>query len=82
MSDLTEQQSKIYEAIKVSISRHGMPPTRAELARLFKFKSANAAEEHLRAIAKKGYIELIPKISRGIRVIQPGSPAQRSGDAK
>jgi repressor LexA len=47
-----------------------MPPTRAEIAKFFGFKSANAAEEHLKALAKKGYIEMLPGTSRGIRLTE------------
>jgi repressor LexA len=47
-----------------------MPPTRAEIAKFFGFKSANAAEEHLKALAKKGYIEMLPGTSRGIRLVE------------
>ncbi|GAA4894700.1 transcriptional repressor LexA [Ferrimonas pelagia] len=47
----------------------GMPPTRAEIARQLGFRSANAAEEHLKALARKGYIEIVPGTSRGIRIL-------------
>ena len=65
---LTPRQSQIFDLIKEKISDTGMPPTRAEIADFFGFKSANAAEEHLKAIAKKGYIEMLPGTSRGIRL--------------
>mgnify|MGYP006248295637 CR=1 FL=1 len=56
------------DAIKSSIEATGMPPTRADIARELGFKSANAAEEHLKALAKKGVIELVAGASRGIRL--------------
>lgn len=57
------------ELIKVNMSETGMPPTRAEIAQKLGFKSANAAEEHLKALAKKGVIEIMPGTSRGIRLL-------------
>jgi repressor LexA len=68
MKALTTRQSQIFDLIKEKISETGMPPTRAEIASFFGFKSANAAEEHLKALAKKGYIEMLPGTSRGIRL--------------
>ncbi len=70
MRPLTSRQSQIFELIKEKISATGMPPTRAEIADYFGFKSANAAEEHLKAISKKGYIEMLPGTSRGIRLAE------------
>ena len=67
---LTARQSQIFDLIKEKISDTGMPPTRAEIADFFGFKSANAAEEHLKALAKKGYIEMLPGTSRGIRLAE------------
>jgi repressor LexA len=64
---LTSRQRQILDWITVSIA-DGMPPTRAEIARQFNFRSPNAAEEHLRALQRKGHITLLPGISRGIRV--------------
>lgn len=66
--DLTPRQSQILRFIQDSIGESGMPPTRAEIATHFKFKSANAAEEHLRAMARKGVLELLPGASRGIQL--------------
>ncbi|TMM45668.1 transcriptional repressor LexA [Colwellia ponticola] len=66
---LTKRQQQIYDLIKVNIQDTGMPPTRAEIAKYFGFKSANAAEEHLKALAKKGYIEMLAGTSRGIRLV-------------
>ena len=67
---LTPRQSQIFSLICSTIEQEGMPPTRADIAREFGFKSANAAEEHLKALARKGYIEMMPGTSRGIRVIE------------
>lgn len=68
MSKLTPRQAQILSLIKEFISTTGFPPTRAEIAHHLGFRSANAAEEHLRALARKGAIELIPGSSRGIRL--------------
>ena len=65
---LTARQQQILDLIKSAISRTGAPPTRAEIAAELGFKSANAAEEHLQALARKGVIELISGTSRGIRI--------------
>ena len=67
---LTNRQQQIYDLIKEKIIETGMPPTRAEIANFFGFKSANAAEEHLKALAKKGYIEMLAGTSRGIRLME------------
>ena len=67
---LTKRQQQIFDLIKDKIADTGMPPTRAEIATYFGFKSANAAEEHLKALAKKGYIEMIAGTSRGIRLTE------------
>src|ERR1700678_4258946 len=68
MSDLTPRQTQILRLIQNAISESGMPPTRAEIARTLGFKSPNAAEEHLRALQRKGVIDLIPGASRGIQL--------------
>lgn len=68
MSDLTPRQTQILRLIQSRIAQSGMPPTRAEIARELGFKSANAAEEHLRALQRKGVIDLIPGASRGIQL--------------
>ncbi|MEI5640292.1 MULTISPECIES: transcriptional repressor LexA [unclassified Pseudoalteromonas] len=70
MRPLTKRQEQIFELIKVFIKDTGMPPTRAEIADALGFKSANAAEEHLKALAKKGVIEMVPGASRGIRLVE------------
>lgn len=69
MIKLTVRQQEILDLISKSIEKTGLPPTRAEISAELGFKSANAAEEHLRALARKGVIEMIPGISRGIRLV-------------
>ncbi|WP_397475277.1 transcriptional repressor LexA [Pusillimonas sp.] len=68
---LTERQQQILDLIAHDIARTGFPPTRAEIARALGFRSANAAEDHLRALARKGAIELTAGASRGIRLLTP-----------
>lgn len=70
MSTLTDRQAEILNLIRTAIEDAGMPPTRAEIAQTLGFRSANAAEEHLRALARKGMIELVPGASRGIRLLE------------
>ncbi|MDI1261194.1 transcriptional repressor LexA [Aquabacterium sp.] len=65
---LTPRQQEIFELIQRAIARTGAPPTRAEIATELGFRSANAAEEHLQALARKGVIELLGGTSRGIRL--------------
>ncbi|GEA62673.1 transcriptional repressor LexA [Vibrio comitans] len=69
MRPLTQRQQQVFDLIKAKIEDTGMPPTRAEIARELGFRSANAAEEHLKALAKKQVIEIIPGASRGIRIL-------------
>lgn len=71
MADLTRRQQQILELLQDVIDSTGMPPTRAEIARKLGFRSANAAEDHLRALARKGMIELLPGAARGIRLTDP-----------
>lgn len=68
MVELTERQQEILQWIRDFLEKSGFPPTRAEIARALGFRSANAAEEHLRALSKKGALELLPGASRGIRL--------------
>lgn len=68
MRQLTPRQAQILEMIQEFIAETGMPPTRADIANELGFKSANAAEEHLRALQKKGVLDLIPGASRGIQL--------------
>lgn len=70
MTTLTERQAEILAMIRDAIEETGMPPTRAEIAQSLGFRSANAAEEHLRALARKNVIELVPGASRGIRLVE------------
>jgi len=72
---LTARQEQVLEVIRQYVDDTGYPPTRADIARELGFKSANAAEEHLRALARKGAIEMIAGASRGIRLTeQSGLP--------
>ena len=71
-NDLTARQRQILELLRSHIRETGFPPTRAEIAAAFGFRSANAAEDHLRALARRGAIELQPGSSRGIRVVEGG----------
>ena len=68
---LTPRQQQVLELVRSHIARTGAPPTRAEIAATLGFKSANAAEEHLQALARKGAIELVSGTSRGIRLKGP-----------
>jgi repressor LexA len=70
MKPLTTRQRQVLELVKNHIQETGMPPTRVEIARELGFKSANAAEEHLKALARKGVIEMLPGTSRGIRLVE------------
>ena len=65
---LTARQEEILQLVQDSIAENGAPPTRSEIAQRLGFASANAAEEHLKALAKKGYLELSPGTSRGIKI--------------
>ena len=83
MSDtprLTPRQQQILQLVQRAIARTGAPPTRAEIAAELGFKSANAAEEHLQALARKGVIELVSGTSRGIRLKGAGRTGVR-GDS-
>lgn len=66
---LTSRQQEVFDFICSTLDTLGYPPTRAEIARALGFRSANAAEEHLRALKRKGVIEMIAGASRGIRII-------------
>lgn len=80
---LTARQEQVLELIRSEITRSGFPPTRAEIAKSLGFKSANAAEDHLRALAKKGAIVLTPGASRGIRLVgvTPGTASRATNQA-
>lgn len=68
MSKLTPGQQRVLDLIKSQMEETGCPPTRAEIAKILGYRSANAAEEHIKALAKKGAIEIIEGASRGIRL--------------
>lgn len=76
MNKLTARQQEVFDLVRRAIERTGFPPTRAEIAAELGFSSANSAEEHLRALARKGVIELAAGASRGIRLVP-----QYEGDA-
>lgn len=65
---LTPRQSEILDFIRGSLASRGVPPTRAEIVTQFGFNSPTAADDHLRALARKGVIDLAPKLARGIRL--------------
>lgn len=67
--DLTKRQSEVLDVIREHIAQNGAPPTRAEIAKRLGFKSVNAAEDHLKALARKGAIALFPGTSRGIQLL-------------
>ncbi|MCE9569384.1 MAG: repressor LexA, partial [Rhodocyclales bacterium] len=68
--DLTPRQREILDFIRNSLEVFSVPPTRAEIAGAFGFASANAAEDHLKALAKKGAITLEHGSARGIRLVE------------
>ena len=71
MTALTPRQAQVLDLIRDYINATGYPPTRADIAQELGFRSPNAAEEHLKALARKGAIEMIPGTSRGIRLPEP-----------
>ena len=73
MKDITPQQNKVLDCIKIYINKTGFPPTRADICNELGFKSPNSAETHLRALEKKGFISIESGTSRGISVINNGS---------
>jgi repressor LexA len=72
MEKLTQRQQQVLDIVRQHIDDTGYPPTRADIAQQLGFRSANAAEEHLKALARKGAIEIIPGASRGIRLPASG----------
>ncbi|RDE67085.1 repressor LexA [Aggregatibacter segnis] len=81
MKPLTARQQEVYDFLKHHLETTGMPPTRAEISKELGFRSPNAAEEHLKALAKKGVIKIVSGTSRGIRLLledngqeEPGLP--------
>ena len=75
MKPLTARQQEVYDFLKHHLETTGMPPTRAEISRELGFRSPNAAEEHLKALARKGVIEIVSGTSRGIRLLIEQDPA-------
>ncbi|NLC36844.1 MAG: transcriptional repressor LexA [Alcaligenaceae bacterium] len=75
---LTARQQEILDLIRAEIHRTGFPPTRMEIAQALGFRSPNAAEDHLKALARKGAITLTAGASRGIRLTEPPAPASDS----
>ena len=73
MKKLTKRQSEIFNYIKNEIENNGYPPTRSEISNTFGFKSPNAAEDHLRALKKKGVLDLAAGTSRGITISSESS---------
>lgn len=69
-TDLTEQQERILDYVETCIE-NGLPPTQAEIAKRFGFKSANAAVENLRALERKERITIVRGVSRGIKLVKP-----------
>lgn len=82
MIKLTARQEQILNLIRDAIENTGFPPTRAEIAAELGFRSANAAEEHLQALARKGAIEISPGTSRGIRLRDMGGIRSDRGGAQ
>jgi repressor LexA len=70
MKDLTAQQQKILQFVRQAIESTGFPPTRAEIAKALRFRSPNAAEQHLRALENKGAIEIMQGAARGLRLVE------------
>lgn len=83
MQKLTARQQQIFEFIQYTIKQDGAPPTRADLCAHFGFRSPTAAEDHLKALQRKGAIELLSGVSRGIRLLSgewnPASPTDNPG---
>lgn len=74
MIKLTARQQEVLDFIRKALEATGFPPTRAEIAAELGFRSPNAAEEHLKALARKGAIEMMPGASRGLRIIEDEQP--------
>lgn len=78
MDELTPRQQQILDWVREYIALNRLPPTRAEISEAFGFSSPNAAEQHLRAIAAKGALELVPNVSRGIVLPPPAAESRPS----
>jgi repressor LexA len=72
---LSPRQQQILRLISQFMLRHGLPPTRADLARALRLRNRQGIDQHLRAIERKGYLQLEPGIARGIRLLQDAMPA-------
>ena len=79
MKPLTARQQEVYDFLKHHLETTGMPPTRAEISKELGFRSPNAAEEHLKALAKKGVIEIVSGTSRGIRLLLEDNEQEEPG---
>ncbi|OOF86476.1 repressor LexA [Rodentibacter ratti] len=80
MKPLTNRQQEVLDLLKRHLETTGIPPTRAEISRELGFKSPNAAEEHLKALARKGAIEIVAGASRGIRILSDSDSANDEMD--
>ena len=78
MKELTKQQLKVLTCVEVYLNKTGFPPTRAEICKELGFKSPNAAEMHLRALEKKGYISIQSGSSRGISIVRSQQSSEQS----
>src|SRR5262249_25062109 len=86
MANLTSRQARVLAFVRAFVEKHGFPPTHAEIAKGLRFRSPNAAGEHLRLLAKKGAVVLTPGVSRGLRIesrkTRPEWDSLRSGRGK
>ena len=80
MKELTKQQTKVLTCVEVYLNKTGFPPTRAEICKELGFKSPNAAEMHLRALEKKGYISIQSGSSRGISIVKSQQSFESNSD--
>ena len=80
MKELTKQQTKVLACVEVYLNKTGFPPTRAEICKELGFKSPNAAEMHLRALEKKGYISIQSGSSRGISIVKSQQSFEQTGE--
>ena len=80
MKELTKQQSKVLACVEVYLNKTGFPPTRAEICKELGFKSPNAAQMHISALEKKGYIAKQSGSSRGISIIKSQQSFEPAGD--
>lgn len=69
MNELTRQQQRIFDFIRDYLEAENMPPTRAEIAEALGFRTANTAQAHLKALVRKGYLQLLPGRNRNIRLV-------------